>query len=334
MSAAREVNVPESAAATIATIIRGWCNSWIAAWESFWFEPSQPHSLALIRMLGGAMMLYTHLVWTLQLTDFVGPNAWINWHASRLLNEGIDGRNFTWSHLWLSDSPAYVWTMHIAALVVFACLTAGLWTRLTSILACLFTISYCHRLVGTMFGLDQVNAMLALYLMVGRSGDVWSIDRWLHVRKHGPAPIVPSTSTTIAIRLIQLHLCVIYLFGGIAKMRGSDWWDGSAMWFALASYEYQSLDLTWLVQWPWLLALMSLMTLFWETFYVALIWPRLTRPIALAMAVAVHGGIAIAMGMKTFGLAMIFANVAFVYPEETKAAVDWVCAPVRRWLRK
>ncbi len=32
---------------------------------------------------------------------------------------------------------------------------------------------------------------------------------------------VPSVSANIATRLLQLHLCVIYLFGGLAKARGA-----------------------------------------------------------------------------------------------------------------
>jgi hypothetical protein len=43
-----------------------------------------------------------------------------------------------------------------------------------------------------------------------------------------------------------------------------------------------------------------------------LVWPRLTRPLALAMAVPVHLGIGLAMGMMEFGLAMITANMAFL----------------------
>ncbi len=319
---------------SLAGITRNWLGQWYAAWEEFWFLPSQPHTLALIRIFGGAMLFYTHLVWSLQLTEFLGPHAWINSHASFLLNRGADGSNYAWSHLWLSESPTYIWITHLLALAVFACLTLGLWTRCAAILALFFTISYCHRLVGSLFGLDQVNAMLAMYLVCGRSGDAWSVDQWLRVRRHGPAPAVSSAGTTVVIRLIQIHLCVVYLFGGIAKMRGSDWWDGSAMWFALASYEYQSLDLTWLVRWPWILALLAHLTVFWETFYVALVWNRLTRPIALGMAMAVHGGIALAMGMKTFGLAMIIANLAFLKPSESQAIVGWLCAPVRRWLSR
>ena len=56
----------------------------------------------------------------------------------------------------------------------------------------------------------------------------------------------------------------------------------------------------------------TLLTVFWEASYPALVWPRLTRPLVLAMAVLVHLGIGLAMGMMEFGLAMIVANAAFV----------------------
>jgi len=141
----------------------------------------------------------------------------------------------------------------------------------------------------------------------------------------------PAIGTNIAIRLLQLHMCVIYLFGGIGKMRGELWWDGSALWFAFANLEYQSLDMTWLVHAPWLIALLTHVTVIWETFYCFLIWPKLTRPICLAMAVAVHAGIGLCLGMWTFGLAMIIGNLAFVPPEVVRAAVTWLARPLRQF---
>jgi hypothetical protein len=101
-------------------------------------------------------------------------------------------------------------------------------------------------------------------------------------------------------------------------MRGGTWWDGQAMWLAFASLEYQSLDMTWTVHYPWLLAALTHITVFWETFYCFLVWPKVTRPVCLALAVLLHLGIALCLGMKTFGLAMIVGNLAFVYPEAVR----------------
>lgn len=328
-----------------------WARAISREWDRFWFAPQQPHTLALIRICGGAMLLYTHLVWSLNLVAFLGPDGWLPAQTVSLLKQSsprmwndqlVTGGNYAWSYLYYVDSPALLWILHIAALVVLAMLTLGLYVRVTSILAFVITLSYCHRLEGSLFGLDQINALIATYLMLGPSGAVYSLDRWLATRRLGlgstllPSPLAgegpglrgkrvamvqPSVGANIAIRLIQVHMCVIYLFGGIGKARGELWWDGSALWYAFATLEYQSLDMTWTVHAPWLLALMTHLTLFWELSYAFLIWPKLTRPVMLVMAVFVHAGIALAMGMKTFGLIMIIGNLAFIYPEYVEATV-------------
>lgn len=300
-----------------------WGRAVVRAWDRFWFTPQQPHTLSLIRICGGAMLLYTHLVWTLDLDAFFGPRAWLDAGTVRQMTQDADGWNFAWSHLFYIQSPALLWLTHLAALVVFGLLTAGLWTRVTSVLACLITLSYCHRATGVWFGLDQINAFIAMYLMVGSAGGVYSVDRWLATRRGAVAPVQARIDTNIAVRLLQIHLCIVYLFGGIGKARGLPWWDGTAMASALTIYEYQSLNLVWMLRYPALLAFLTHLTVFWETFYCVLVWPKLTRPIFLALAVLVHAGIALALGMKTFGLAMIIANMAFVYPETVRATIAW-----------
>jgi len=302
-----------------------WGKSALRGWDQFWFKPAQPHTLALIRILGGALLLYTHAVWALDLEAFLGRHSWLSADTAALLNQEFSGRNYAWSYLYWIESPAVLWTLHIAALVVFLLLTIGFYSRVMSILACIITLSYCHRLTGTLFGLDQINAFIAMYLTLGSCGAAYSVDRWLARRRGSEAPPEPAVGTNIAVRLLQVHMCVIYLFGGIGKMRGETWWDGSALWFAFASLEYQSIDMTWTVRHRWLLALLTHVTVFWETFYCFLIWPKLTRPICLAMAVFVHAGIGLCLGMQTFGLAMIIANLAFVSPETVRAVVTWLC---------
>jgi hypothetical protein len=134
--------------------------------------------------------------------------------------------------------------------------------------------------------------------------------------------VPPSVSANIAIRLIQLHMCIIYLFSGLGKLQGESWWNGEAVWISSANLEYQYLiDVTWLASHPYIVGILTHATVYWELTYSALVWPRLTRPWVLLMAVIIHGGIVVAYGMPTFGLVMLIGNLAFVSPEA-----------VRRWL--
>ena len=297
---------------------RQWFAEVVAGWNRFWFEPTDPATLGMIRICAGAMLLYTHLVWGLDLTTFFGAHGWLAPGAVASIQEG----SFTWSYLWWFESSWALWTVHVAALVVFAMLTVGLFTRVAAVLAWIAALSYVGRATGALFGLDQINVMLAMYLAVGPSGDAFSVDRWLKARRAGgPLPVRHSWTANLAIRLIQLHMCVIYLFAGMSKLTGMAWWDGTAMWMAFGNMEYQSLDMTWMADWPRVMNLLTHVTIFWETFYVALIWPRLTRPVMLALAVPLHMGIAVCLGMMTFGLIMLVGNMAFVPPWVIRAVV-------------
>ncbi|MFN7732382.1 MAG: HTTM domain-containing protein [Pirellula sp.] len=303
--------------------LREWMGAWREGVVRFFLEPSSAETLALIRMATGAMIVYIHAVWLWDREMFFGPDALVDLETLRAIN----ARSHRWTYLALTDSLGLATAHEWLALLAGASLSIGFATRWVAPLAWFLTLMTVHRLIPFLFGLDQITLMLSMYLIVGRSGSVWSLDamlarrctqrginaswvRWLGWSDDGR----PCWSNTVATRLIQLHLCAIYLFGGLGKLRGWMWWDGSALWFAAASYEYQSLDLTWIGRYPWLASAATHATLFWELMYVALVWPRLTRPLVLAMALCVHGGIAIYMGMITFGVMMIVANLAFLSP--------------------
>lgn len=289
----------------------------LTGWNQFWFTPRDPATLGVIRICAGFMLFYTHLVWSKELLGFLGSEG----RLSADFVERFHGSGFGWSHLLWLDAPAAIWAVHVFALAVFALLTIGFASRTMSVLAFLLTVSYAHRAVGALFGLDQINIMLAMYLMVGPCGDAYSIDR-LRKRATRSVQSVPSITGNIAIRLIQVHMCVIYLFAGLGKLQGASWWDGTAMWLSMANYEYQTVDMTWLGHWPWLINFLTHVTVFWEVSYCVFVWPRLTRPIVLFLAVPLHLGIAICLGMITFGTAMLIGNLAFVSSAVIRHVLD------------
>ena len=290
-------------------MINAYLRQWADAWNQFWFVPRSVETLAIIRILVGSMLLYTHAIWTIDLTTFMGhiEAALPNDYRSTFPEYGA----YTWSHFDWVDWNVWLWGSHIFALAVFAMFMAGAFTRYTSILAFLFVVSYANRATGALFGLDQINAFLTLYLAFSNCGAKFSLDNmWAKGQGRG----VVSVNNNIATRLIQIHMCIVYLFAGLGKVQGTTWWNGEAVWGTLASYEYQTLDMTWLAGAMWLVNILTYATIAWEVSYPFLIWPKLTRPIFLAMASVVHLGIGICMGMMTFGLIMLYGNLAFVAP--------------------
>ncbi len=286
-------------------------------WNRFWFAPTDPSTLCLIRVLAGLMLFYTHAVWTLDLQAFFGEQSWLSREVIAQANQG----GYSWSVLNWCRSPAALWSMHVAALTTFVLLTIGLWTRVVSVLAFVFTVSYAHRTPGALYGLDQINGLLSLYLMVGPSGLRFSVDAW-RARRAGQTIDSSSVTANLAIRLMQCHMCVIYLFAGLSKLQGLSWWTGFAFWGGIANQEYQTLDLTWLADWPLIINALTHLTVAFELSYCVLIWNRWTRPLVLLVAVFLHLGIVFALGMPTFGLAMLIANAAFVSPTLIRSLID------------
>lgn len=302
-----------------------WGDVW-EAWNRFWFAPTPPATLSAIRVFAGAMLFYTHLVWSRDLYAFFGPNGWLplDWYRDiRGYNQDQVMPNFAWTLFQHLQSPWLIWLVHIVALLCFFLLMIGLFSRTTAILSAIFAIMYATRVTpGAYFGLDKINCMLALYLTLGPCGARYSVDRLWRMRKGATGDVPKSVWANVAVRLIQIHMCAIYLFAGLGKLEGDTWWDGYAIWMSIANLEYQSIDVTWLGHYPWMMNLLAHTTVFFELFYCVLIWPRFTRPWMLALAVGMHLFIALCLGMITFGLVMLIGNLAFIKPATVRRFMD------------
>ncbi|QDU40980.1 hypothetical protein Mal4_53430 [Maioricimonas rarisocia] len=292
-------------------------------WQQFWFSPVSPTLLGLIRICCGLMLVYTHAVWGTALDDFFGPHAWV----TRDLALAYHGDDYAFSFWWWVP-PENAAAAHSICMVLLVLFTLGFATRLTSIAAFAITVSYIYRVPGALFGLDKINAMLALYLAIGPSGAALSVDRWIRTRlarrRTSAGPDVrfrsppPSVGANLALRLIQVHMCVIYFFAGLTKLQGPAWWDGQALWMAFANLEYQTLDMTWIAWYPLLANLLTHVSIAWELSFCVLIWKPLLRPLVLLGAVALHIGIGVCLGMWTFGLIMLVGCMSFL-PDESIA---------------
>jgi len=283
----------------------GWCADWMAAWDRFWFTPADPLPLAVVRIIAGLLLMWSCGVWLMDVDGFFGPHGWLRDGDVWRMND----QPWQWSWYFALSSPTAVRVLVLATLLAAACLTVGLATPVAASLSLAGFLAAVNRTPLTVFGFDDALGMLLIPLAIGPSGATLSLDRRLGLNASGAGP---SVSANVALRLLQVHLCVVYFFSGIAKLLGASWWEGTALWGAAANSRYRTLDLTWLAGHPLLVNALTLGTLFWEVSYPALVWPRLTRRVAIAMGILVHLGIGLAMGMKEFALAMIAANLAFV----------------------
>jgi predicted DCC family thiol-disulfide oxidoreductase YuxK len=297
------------------------------AWDRFFFTPADPTALGLIRVVTGLLLLRSLWVTGLDLHGFLGAHAWADPASVReWLAERVPGG---WS-FWLLVPDAMLRPAWVACLAVLALFTVGLFSRTTAVLAWAIAVSTARRAPVILYGFDQIVATWALYLAVsGASGQAVSLDRLIarwrearraFARRHAPgvkyelaagAP-APTVSANLGMRLIQLHLCLIYGMAALAKLRGDAWWGGFAIWGVLAAGEFRRFDLTALAAYPTLLNVMTHTGLFLELLYPVLIWVRPLRPLVLVLVVLLHVGIDLALGLTEFAVAMLAGNLAFV----------------------
>src|SRR5262249_25159147 len=158
------------------------------------------------------------------LHDYLGSDGWAEPSAIRMAQ-----RSLAWS-FWFLVGDAWLRTVWIACLAILAFFTLGLFSRWTAVLTWVIVISTVRRVPIALYGFDQVISPMAFYLaLTGASGQAVSLDRflrrWRQARWAAAAPIrsgrrvtpeepaVPpaTVSANLALRLIQLHLVMIYL---------------------------------------------------------------------------------------------------------------------------
>jgi hypothetical protein len=266
---------------------------------------------------------------------------WDNIHPRAAYAKGY----YSWSLWYHVTDPAWIRVLHGVNLCIFFFLAIGFCTRVTAVLAWLAAISYIQRSFVTVFGVDTIINLALMYLMIGPSGAALSVDRLIRryvwtrralraqasARKaetvppealHFPPP-APSVAANLALRLLQVHICFVYLASGLSKLQGSSWWTGTAIWGTMINNEFSPVHNAFYAnylkrlcqnRWMWELAMSgaSLFTLLFEVGFIFLVWNRWLRFPMIVAAVFLHTGIAVFMGLTTFSLMMVSVVCSFI----------------------
>jgi hypothetical protein len=308
-----------------------------AGWDRFWFTPGSPIGLAAIRVLAGSLVLWLLATLSVDLTrlfaagGLVPPAAVEAWRGPSVARSPLD----------LLGSPTELWIAHGVALAIVLAMVLGIATRVTTVLSLVVLLSYVHRAPLLTTPAEPVLAMLLLYLCIGPSGSHWSVDAWWTQRRLAQRPQQlarwqatrqATWTATLATRLMQIHLTVIYLAMAFAKLVGgmpgdngelyNAWWYGDAVWWLAAKPDSPLVNLAGLLHGhmhlinAWTLAILA-----FELGFAVLVWNRSARPVMLWIAVPMWLSLAVLTGLVPFCLAMLVANLAFVPPEAIRRCV-------------
>jgi hypothetical protein len=243
-----------------------------------------------------------------------------------------------WYQLLATSSEAVFNLYYVGAIMVCLLLIIGLRTRLMAVLfAFCFSLMYGRNILLTDGG-DNVLMLMSLYLMFVDSGSRWSVDSYLRARRPRRAarqlsqPLVElgevrrrlvTLTHNCAIVVVAFQMCLIYGAAGLWKAGGSDWQNGTALYYAL--------HLRWFEPWPalsnWvgshavMITIVGYLTVFVQIGFPFALFNRKLKYGLLVGLLGMHLGIAIMLGLPMFSLTMIIGDAIFL-PERFWLAVE------------
>jgi hypothetical protein len=307
----------------------------LSAWLRFWFTPTDPVRLHLVRVCAGLLFLAYLLPLAGQVEAVFGLNGWFDRQAyidASRLAEGPP-QPITWSVLYLCGSNAALLTaVYWVSIAVLALFTLGVWTRLTAILTWVIVASFT---ASPAIGLDAdvLLLILALYLMVGyvllgwKDGDrslasrlLGARDTFLFRRRDSEPVSRTSLAANLALRLLQVHFALVIVVSGLHKLQFGDWWAGIALWYPLHPAIEMTPDT---VGSPaqirlslWLLSLAAYAMLAWQIGFPAFAWRLRWRPVLLGGALIGWLGTAFIYRVPAFGPALFIGCLSYVSADE------------------
>ncbi|HEY7000157.1 MAG TPA: HTTM domain-containing protein [Candidatus Udaeobacter sp.] len=286
---------------------------WSEGLMHFLFPPETDKWLATLRIgLGLQVTVYALFLWSDWHYLFASTGKGL---VSRQLGEAIASfDNPLIPKLgWLVTLGGYANIGEESVLsIVWACLLCtglllltGLFSRPAAIVA--WFLHLCAAESGGLFAYGADNFMTTglFYLMLSPLPDRYSIDHCL--LKTG---LKNPQLLGFWRRVLQVHMCVVYLIGGLAKSLGSGWWNGSNLWRSLTRPPFDLISSDILVRFKYALPILGISICLIELGYPFFIWIRKTRLFWLVCILAMHTAIGLAMGMYLFALVMIVLNLA------------------------
>lgn len=215
------------------------------------------------------------------------------------------------THFGLTEQIALTltwWTLLATALL----LLVGFFSREAAMVTLFVHLCAVKSTSGLTYGVDNFVGIGLFYVMIAPLPDRWAADCWLRGASRTDFQLQGFHR-----RILQLHLCLIYFFGGITKCAGPGWWDGVSIWRALIRPPFNLLPPEMLLPGKNLFPLLSISVCFLETGYALFIWPRRTRTFWLGAVITMHLAIGLTMGLYVFALVMITLNLAAFGPDFT-----------------
>lgn len=281
------------------------------AWNHFWFSPVLLVKTSRFRIAAASVTFLYFILRHSQLAEFYYDDGMLTLEKSKSIFGGI----FHSSLFWFPTNPMAIHALHWSLLLSLLLLALGFWPRLMASVALYVHILFIDRNFLVMYGFDKIVSLWLFYLMFMNSGEHLTVRR-----KKSGSHLSSDLLTPVAVRMAQLHLCIVYAYSGLEKARGQGWWTGEALWGILANGIVSPIDMSFMAYAPWLVYLGSYLTVLWEIYFPLAIWvPALRKP-WLLFGILFHLMTALMMNLIFFAAIMLSGYLLFWdKPEKARA---------------
>lgn len=284
----------------------------------FWTAPASARPLAIFRLGVAGVLMVQALSLAGNIDELYGPEALVRAEVIDRPDGESSIHPFS-PRLRMLDKLLVPIGLTAAAtarltfliyLAMLTCLLIGWQTRLCAIAAWLTHLALNNAATATIYGVDMFAHISLFYCAVFPVGAAFSLDA-------AGRPDLPTAMNRLGLRVLQLHLCVVYFSSAIEKATGPQWWNGEAIWRAVTLPELATIDMTWLAGVPWLAVFVGWSTLAVEAGYAVFIWPQRTRVLMALSTIGMHVGIGAVMGLVSFSaLMVVLTGAAFLVSAE------------------
>ena len=216
-------------------------------------------------------------------------------------------------------SPAAVTAWHYATLAALVCVTLGLFTRTTIVIAAVLYVAELGVLRSFYFfsHIGLVPWYSLVVLAFTRCGEGFSLDRMIRIWRQLPTPD-PEVATRYyawARWMVWFSVAITYVLAGLSKLGNSGWrwWEGTNLMALVYRNALNAsrgemngfLTSTWVPHWAY--TVMGIVSLLVELGAVLLLFSKLARLVLPAILAAMHYGIIVVMAIPFTDLILIQA---------------------------
>lgn len=275
--------------------------------QIFFEQPTSAVPLGVFRILVGLFSLVSGLLLYADLETFLGPEGWIVWPVSKAHVDPwqvhiLDIHNQI-TRAYPGSELAVVYGIYVVFMIASLGLTIGFYTRFSALLSWVSFYILSNTMYSFTYGVDIFHTITLFYCVCMPVHSAWSID----ILRKG---YLSQQVSIMPIRVLQFHLCVVYLAAGGEKMLMDNWWNGEYIWYTLTDPTMMNSDFTWMSEYPLLVMALGWMTLLVEMGYPIFMWIPYIRVVWLGLVIGLHLFISLYMNMPMFGSIMMILSIS------------------------